>query len=352
MAEASVIDSVSAKPVHMFKGSFRDDGRGKRTFGEPGPIGDDFVERLLERGVDYDPKLAYVLSVIAGWSYSDGAVLARQLKYYGLAGASVEEIAIRNPAMYIIATAFFVRSPCGRLGILSFRGTEPTNIISWLTDADVNPRNFSGTGFVHRGFYANLRALWEDLGEALERAVAKQYGNGSGNGGAERAPLEKLFITGHSLGAAMAVLAAAKIVKDGAAPLTDALQGVYTYGQPAVGDAEFARHYGQKFGKWLFRHDYHFDAVPRLPPASTGQYVHFGELRVASDTSKGWQSRATLSAQSPFLAWTAISILASFVGRRIPALTWLDAKLFRYSVFDDHSPTRYIDTSRAALSNI
>jgi hypothetical protein len=297
-----------------------------------------------------------VLSVIAGWSYSDGAVLARQLKYYGLPGVTVEEIAIRNPAMYIVATAFFVRSACGRVGILSFRGTEPTNIISWLTDADVNPRNFSGTGFVHRGFYANLRALWEDLSESLERAVAEQRGNGSvnghGNGGVERAPLEKLFLTGHSLGAAMAVLAAAKIFKDEAAPLADLLQGVYTFGQPAVGDAEFARHYAPRFGKRLFRHDYHFDAVPRLPPASTGEYVHFGELRVTSDTAKGWQSQPTLSAQSRFLAWTAISVFASFVGRRIPALTWLDAKVFRYSVFDDHSPTRYIDTSRAAISNV
>jgi hypothetical protein len=348
MAEASVIDSVSAKPMHLFKGSFRDDGRGQRRFAEPGPIAEDFVEQLITRGVAYDAELAYVLSVVAGWSYSDGAVLARQLKYYGLAGASVEEVAIRNPAMYIIATAFFVRSRCGRVGILSFRGTEPTNIISWLTDADVNPRRFFDAGFVHRGFYANLRALWEDLEVTLEQAVTAPRASENGNGGAQRAPVERLFITGHSLGAAMAVLAAAKIFENGS-PIADALKGIYTYGQPAVGDAAFARHHDQKFGTRLFRHEYHFDAVPRLPPASTGEYVHFGELRVSSDASKGWQSQATSSVQSQFLAWTAVSIFASFVGRRIRALTWLDAKLFRYSVFDDHSPTRYIDTSRAAL---
>jgi hypothetical protein len=351
MINGSLNDSVSARQPHTFRASYRSEKKEVRPFGAPGPIPGNFVSAKLERRIGYDPELAYVLSVIAGWSYSDGPTLLNQLKYYGLPGATVDEIAVLNPAMYIVATGFFVRSECGKVGILAFRGTEPTNIISWLTDADVAQRNFGGSGFVHRGFYANLRSIWEDVGGALHRATQPSSGPNGENGKGARAPLEALYITGHSLGAAMAVLAAAKIFKDEAPLLSNMVRGIYTFGQPAVGDKQFASNYGKLFGDRLYRHEYGHDAVPRLPPSTTGDFEHFGAVRVSFRANEGWEEPKTTSRQTQYLVVTALSVLGSFVGRRIPKLGKVEALLCKYSIFDDHSPARYIDASRAALVN-
>lgn len=351
MNDVALNDSVLIRPSHTFRGSFRADKKIERPFSASRTISPDLVSTLLRRPVEYDPELAYVLSVAAGWSYADGKTLANQLKFYGFPGASVEEISVRNPAMYIIATGFLIRSECGRVGVLSFRGTEPTNIISWLTDADVNLRNFSGTGSVHRGFYTNLRCIWQEISHALSDAIGEPAASNGDklNGKGERRPLEHLYITGHSLGAAMAVLAAAKIFKDEEARLREIVRGIYTFGQPAVGDKQFAEHYAKLFGDRLYRHEYNYDAVPRLPPATTGSFVHFGDVRVSFKETEGWETPATMGQQAKYIAVTVLSVLTSFVGRRLPMFGKVESKLCKYSIFDDHSPTRYIEASRSAL---
>lgn len=77
-----------------------------------------------------------------------------------------------------------------------------------------------------------------------------------------------LYITGHSLGGALAVLAAALIDWDDELNkmFPDMLRGIHTYGQPMVGDATFAREHADGIGKYPFRHVYERDIVPRLEP--------------------------------------------------------------------------------------
>jgi hypothetical protein len=159
-----------------------------------------------------------------------------------------------------------------------------------------------------------------------------------------------LYITGHSLGAAMAVLAAAKIWKDEARAIRNALHGIYTFGQPAVGDAAFVKEFAPLFGDKLFRHAYGYDVVPHLPPVTTGDYQHFGSVRITNGTKDAWTEPSKASQQARDLVLTIATCLASFVGRRIPLLSHLEARLFKYSFFDDHSPTYYIETSRTALT--
>ena len=323
-------------------GDKRDPDR-KRLFGPPPLIRDDFVDQLLDRDIAYDPKLAYLCSVIAGWSYSDKDTLEKQLKYYGLPGARVTPVSVLNPAMLIVSTAYLVRSACGRIAILSFRGTEPTNLINWMTDTDVTQRNFAGSGRVHQGFYENLEAVWEEVDEMVDHATQQ---NSEG-----QEPVKKLFVTGHSLGAAMAVIAAAKLNLDGSRATREALSGVYTFGQPAVGDAEFVTYFGRRIGDRLFRHEYGFDAVPRLPPGSTGEFRHFGEVRVTRSAEDGWLTAHAAMHQASGLPLIAASVLLSFVGRRIQRFGTLERLLCKYSLFDDHSPRHYIDASRAAVAS-
>jgi hypothetical protein len=304
----------------------------------------EFIDRLTEHDTSYDPELNYALSIVTGWCYSDGQTLADKLKYYGLQFASVDEISVVNPAMLIVSSAFFARSRSGRVGVLAFRGTEPTNAISWLTDTDVIFRPV-GDGMVHRGFYANLEAIWEEVSAKLDHAL--QPGGGS-NDGPDMQPMECLYITGHSLGGAMAVVAAAKLFLDGRTELKQTLRGVYTYGQPAVGDRRFADQCGRWFGDRLYRHVFAYDVVARLPPASTGSFAQFGSVRTAASASEPWMTPEKAMTQAPFVA-SAVTISAlSFVVRRLPRLAKLTGNILSYS-FEDHSPTGYIEASRSSL---
>jgi len=302
----------------------------------------DLVTRVLAADDDeYDPELAYVLAVVAGWSYSDAQTLANKLKYYALPDVSVEAIAVTNPAMLIVASAFFVRSSCGRLGILAFRGTEPANVISWLTDTDVEQRPF-GKGAVHQGFYANLEAVWEEIGAQLERATTLSTHPRANR--RVRAPLRRLFVTGHSLGGAMAVLTAARLARDD--NFRDLVHGVYTFGQPAVGNRAFADECDGQFGKRLYRHLYAHDVVPHLPPAWDDRFVHFGAERITFSTNKSWVVPEETGRQVRWLLPAVASCATAFVTRRLPLLEHVPLP---YSL-DDHSPARYIEASRVGLA--
>lgn len=335
---------------HTFHGRYKCEDDTGRHFGSKPTLSPSTFDSVLKRDHQYEPELAYLCSVIAGWSYADGVTLAKQLKYYGLAGASIEEFAVTNEVMCIVATAYLIRSRCGRIAILSFRGTEPTSVINWLTDADVALRSFHGRGAVHRGFYTNLRSVWGDVSHALLKMMqADEAGEGKGNGNGRSARLERLYITGHSLGGAMAVLAAARILLEGDRRWQEALSGVYTFGQPAVGDRVFAKEFSQPLDTLLFRHEFRADVVPRLPPTATGDFVHVGTVRVAESAGSAWNAPATIARQANHLLYTAVSVLGSFALRRLPMTAKWERALFRYSLLDDHTPSRYIEASRFSL---
>jgi triacylglycerol lipase len=88
---------------------------------------------------------------------------------------------------------------------------------------------------------------------------------------AARQPGQRLWLTGHSLGGALATLAAAHV---GPA----AVQGLYTYGAPRVGDSAFAAVLPQQsYHRFVHRDDW----VVNVPPKFLG-YVHGGTLKTVS----------------------------------------------------------------------
>jgi hypothetical protein len=294
------------------------------------------IEHLetVGRDAEYDPKIAYLTSVIAGWSYSNADMMGHQLAYYGLPECTVSEFEVVNRAMLVVAAAYFVRSKDGRVGVLAFRGTMPDDFINWLTDANTELRNFQ-YGKVHSGFFHNLEPLWGDIMEAVGESL-----NGSAD--SPRKPLENLYITGHSLGAAMAVVAAARLFTNDYQEVQPLIRGVYTFGQPAAGDREFGEHYEKLFK--LYRHVYRADMVPHLPPRSVGAYRHFGHEFLATDT--GWQNTNPPGAKLAALVVAAsVSAAFDFISRRIPLLRRLKLP---YSM-DDHGPEGYMRTSRLSL---
>jgi hypothetical protein len=114
---------------------------------------------------------------------------------------------------------------------------------------------------VHKGFHDALHAVWEIAYQNGEILPARLLNRG------DRA----VWITGHSLGGAIAELCAAQASFETHVPV----QGVYTFGQPRCGDDAFARLVHAALGQRIFRFVNDRDIVPRVPFFGMG-FRHYG----------------------------------------------------------------------------
>ena len=133
--------------------------------------------------------------------------------------------------------------------LLSFRGTQPDNYKNLIADLRANFVSWTeSAGRVHDGFATAVRALKPQIAEWIGRAKPDSA---------------KLILTGHSLGAAMATLAASMWRSE----------WLVTIGSPRVGDAAFV-------DTVVATHKVRFvdccDAVTEVPP-ELGGYRHIGE---------------------------------------------------------------------------
>ena len=132
---------------------------------------------------------------------------------------------------------------CDTHAVLAFRGSDPVTLPNWVTDAVVRlVAREEYDGRVHLGFSSVLRRTWPKVERILDEARDKP-----------------LFLTGHSMGGALAVLAGCRLAKAGRPPAA-----VYTYGAPRVGDLAFCAGYAVP----TYRVVNCLDLVPRMPIAS------------------------------------------------------------------------------------
>jgi hypothetical protein len=128
---------------------------------------------------------------------------------------------------------------------LVFRGTEQ-DVGDFLCDLETMPVGSTAQGSrVHRGFQRGLDAIWPAILTELE---------------ALQVPV---FFAGHSLGAALATLAATRFVP----------KAVYAFGSPRVGDARFT---AELSSVPIYRVVYGNDLVTTVPPEALG-FLHAGE---------------------------------------------------------------------------
>ena len=208
------------------------------TCGRPFPVYDNLVAALLaahERDhAGRDATVAHVLGTAAGYAYSDIETLATIMSRLGLGDNACVRVSQTVDAMLIFSTAFLVQSSCGRVMILAYRGTEPANIGNWLADANIGSASLSLGGEVlpaHSGFYRNVRAThWAVINELHLALQEKSMSNPEKT---LEYPMQPLYVTGHSLVGAMAVLFSLVVAADAEhRAMAEKPRAVYTFDQP------------------------------------------------------------------------------------------------------------------------
>lgn len=205
-----------------------------------------------------------------------------------------------------------IGQPSGKLVFLNWR-----DVIS-----DVNLG--LGPDGIHLGFRKALDQsdLWEAIQSHLQTLAGRP-----------------VWFTGHSLGAALATIAAARYAA------VNPVQGLYTFGSPRVGNAVFAATMPGN----VYRVVNNNDIVTRLPPEIAG-YVHVGDTRFIdaqgefADNALAGDSLTRQVAQ--LFAGLAGSVLKQTDGRKfqlpqfIARLRSLDLEV-PDNALNDHAPANY-----------
>ncbi len=236
----------------------------------------------MSREVPYDASAAALFrpgrarDFFALGDYSSDAALCAEmsrLAYLGR-GGNIDTTAVRG---YLSLAGYQLLDYADTLGqqafvaanndtlVLAFRGTQADDWRDLWADIRFWPRDWRidgrAAGRVHRGFAHALDTVWPRLRPHLV--------------GGER----RVLYTGHSLGAAMATLAAGRI----------APTALYTFGSPRVGDAGFAAAMASiNHARFVDCRD----VVTRLPPAlgftHTGNHhyiAHDGRVHLKPDAA-------------------------------------------------------------------
>lgn len=220
---------------------------------------------------------ALVLGMAAELSYADRHTIERKTAGWGLPHCRF--ISVRDTQAFVASNEQVI--------IVAFRGTEPANIKDWLTDARTTLVQ-GPAGRVHAGFQAALDYAWPDV----DRALREFQGGG-----------KSLWFTGHSLGAALATLAVARLRLGEDRPVN----GLYTFGQPRTGDREFQFRFDFDFKPHSFRFVNNADVVPRVPLrlmfySHVGSFVYFDKDGNAS-ADRGLWFRLLDRAEGRLIDW-------------------------------------------------
>ncbi len=290
----------------------------------------------------YSEDVALITAQASAWAYSDLETEVARMKDVGFAADCAEGFRVDNSALFLNTYAVLLLDSSRREAVLAFRGTEFANghYVDLLTDAAIDPVQYKNERNlrVHGGFFLNALAIWPKILRGIEAKLAQ---------------IDRLYVTGHSLGGALATLWVAELFLEEESNEHHALyeqlrqrySGLYTFGQPMVGDLHFASRCEELFGKSTFRHVYKADLVPQLPPKSTGNFMHFGhEYQVGPDSQ--WHLAFDQTTQAYTLLLSLPLAGMAFIARQF---LWSRKLPFNVSLAD-HSPLNYLDASKTSVS--
>jgi hypothetical protein len=253
---------------------------------------------------------------------------AVDLAYYNDDGPSKfrDQLGLDAKLISVGNTQVYVASDDANI-VCAFRGSETPNSIDglkdwFLTNANnllVLPEGRAGTDFAaagvgarfHRGFLEALDSVWAPFLAAVDVAYTQK----------ER----PIWLCGHSLGGALALLAAWRLERAGFP-----VKQVYTFGSPMIGNAAAAAAFQKNFDGRIFRVIDVKDVVPKLPTISltSNMYEHCQreitvgtgtEATLAADLAPG----ETITPEAAPAVWAAVlsQIEAHFMNNYLSRLS-------------------------------
>jgi hypothetical protein len=134
-----------------------------------------------------------------------------------------------------------------------FRGTEPFNFRDWWLDAQFRTVHVNSVT-IHEGFLNGATSVLNTIQACLQAHPGKP-----------------IWITGHSLGGALAHVGAYLLGGKN-------VKGLYTFGPPRVGQWDLCSALETTYPNAIYRLVYGSDIVPGLPPEFIHGYRHAGNL--------------------------------------------------------------------------
>jgi hypothetical protein len=178
----------------------------------------------------------------------------------------IEPLAADSSLVSIINTQAFHFND-DEFNVLAFRGTQ--EVQDFIADGFA-PKHYFLAGEVHKGFHDNFQAIKKQLVDLLAKPGNRKC---------------KTIITGHSLGGALATLAAAYISSNYAADPCGQVM-LYTYGSPRVGTVPWVDAFEGKFIH--FRHRRVHDPITMLPPHHSSMQMPSLPVQILSGAMGGY----------------------------------------------------------------
>jgi triacylglycerol lipase len=210
---------------------------------------------ILNTSAVGDPRNALVLAKACDLAYL-GEPMGPE-RFRSELGLEAKLISVDNTQVYVAQNDDAI--------VVAFRGSEAPNTLDgfkdWLlTNANnylILPAGQSGTEFVaagvgarfHRGFLDALEMVWRPLAAEVTAAL--------------QAKERPLWITGHSLGGALALMAAWRCARN-----FITVQEVVTFGAPMMGNEAASQAFAREMPGKIFRYVDLEDFVPHLPSVS------------------------------------------------------------------------------------
>ena len=197
---------------------------------------------------------AWFCAEASALAYKDGAFalsLAPQLETLGWSVQVFNE----DPTQVVLLLSKTV-------AVIAFRGTRvagfpdllrkvPIDVQDLTTDFSILLIKYPKQGRVHSGFFGAFEKFWASHGRTILDLTTHR----------------SVFLTGHSLGAAIATVGARDL---------ELVRALYTFGSPRVGDADFEKGFEQ-IGLPVYRFVHEHDLVTTVPLPEMG-YRHVGDM--------------------------------------------------------------------------
>ena len=202
----------------------------------------------------YDRNLAYKIIYLCALAYSDDVAKyltkAREVSTFEL----VKQVT-KPCSGDALCSGFVAVSNSEKAIAVAFRGAQhSTQLVNEILRILTEPKtDFEAGGKVQGYFLDAFKVVWTDLQKYVNKEI-------------ETKPSYKVWVTGHSLGGALASLASTLIMFEGKTARDNLM--LYTFGQPRVGNYDYAlTHDG--LVPLSFRVTHYRDIVVHLPTCRT-----------------------------------------------------------------------------------